>query len=192
MTTPIAAKKLPFEAELLIHLHRELGVRLDRNEELIFLTVTRFACVMIERDILTNQTACSFCAEKFLALDIPALSKIGQWYAKRALELNDDVVCTEEPAANSVQRVPPLFLELTRVRYNLMALAGWAILYAGLLGAVIQFLYPSQTGLTMVTGSLVMAGILITINGPCRIITRVRLALQKAPAPDGKPLQRTE
>lgn len=188
MTTPITAKILPFEAELLTYLHSELGVHLDHTEELIFLTVTRFACVMIENKVLTHQTACSFCAQRFLALSqFPSLAKIGQWYAGRALELNDDAAGTKEPAASPRQSAPPPFLELIKVRYNLRALAGWAILYVGLLGAIVQLLYPSQTGLAMVTGSLVMAGIFITLSGPWRTVTRVRLALQKTQTPDEKP-----
>ena len=70
-------------------------------------------------------------------------------------------------------------IELTVTRYNVTALIGWAGIAIGLIGAALQDFRPSMSWFLFLTVGLIGGAITVTLAGPLRKISVVRVPAQR-------------
>lgn len=69
-------------------------------------------------------------------------------------------------------------LEVTVTRYNLTAVIGWAGIALGLVGAAVQYFYPSGLGFVFLAIGLIGGGITVSLAGPVRWVQVRKLPLR--------------
>jgi hypothetical protein len=62
-------------------------------------------------------------------------------------------------------------LEVKVTRYNVTTLIGWGAIVFGLVGAGLQFFFPSMPGIVFLAVGLIGGAITVSFSGPMRTVT---------------------